>query len=339
DISKIEKLFAPKIEAASGYKTGKVPPEKTVVRRTASLEPPEPLQFDLGKKSYVLLMDLRGIKCSSALTAHVNGRILGKGRKIDIEHLQITSNKDKMNFKGDFLSSVKGVKYNVDLKSNEFNLNPIIHSFLKDDFQKLKVTLKNLNVKLSGTGLQPVALWDNMNGYAKTDFANVKIANDLSKTRMGKILLLPFEIMVEIQKMIPDKAVQAMGQAARYVLEFQRDMKVLNFTDGKMRLESRDAIIHIIDFQLNGKIVKNLSFAGNFGLGSRQVLDLKSSLNVNGIILPVDMSGTVEKPKINYTATTLKFMTANAFTILDTTGEILEKGGGDVKKILDIIFK
>ena len=338
DIRKIEKLFAPKSEALSSPVSNKTPSQETVVKTASSTKQPEPLQFNLGEKSYILLIDLRGIKYNSELTAHINSKILGKGRKIDIKHLQITSNKDKLNLKGDFLSTLKGIKYKVALKSNKFNLNPIFHSFLKDDLKKLRITLKNLDINLRGTRLQAMALWDNMKGYAKTDFAHVKVPNDLSKTRMGKIFLLPFEIMVNIQKMIPAKAVQAMGQAAHYVLEFQRNMKVLHFADGKMRLESRDGIIHIIDFQLNGNIVKNLSFVGKFGLGSRQILDLKSSLHINRIDLPVEMSGTVEKPEINYSATTLKFMTANAFTILDTTGEILEKGGGDVKKILDIIF-
>ncbi len=82
---------------------------------------------------------------------------------------------------------------------------------------------------------------------------------------------------------------------------------------------------------------KNLSFVGKLGLGSREILDLRSSLNVNGIVMPVDMSGTVENPEINYSATTVKFMSANAFTILSATGKILEQGG-DAKKILDIIF-
>lgn len=333
DISKIEKLFAPKTKVQASRTTQKRP--KTVVEDTKA---PEPMQFDLGGRSYVLLVDLRGIKYNSTLTASINSRINAKGRRIDVQHLQLASNQDKLNFKGVFLSTVKGIQYHTYLESREFNLNPIFHACLKDDFRKMKGTLKNLYGDMKGTGLQPVALWDNMQGTIRSDFADVKIPNDLSKTTMGKIFLLPFDIMVDIQKMVPGKVVETMGQASRYILEFQRDMKVLNFTDGKMRIDADDGLMYIRDFQLHGRVVKNLSFIGKFGLGTRQLLDLKSSLNVNGIILPVDIAGTVEKPKINYSATTINFMRANTFTILDTTGKILEKGGGDAKKILDIIF-
>ena len=69
------------------------------------------------------------------------------------------------------------------------------------------------------------------------------------------------------------------------------------------------------------------------------MLKLKSNLDINGIILPVDMSGTVEEPKIDYRATSIKFMTANASTIMDVTSKILEKGGVGAKEVLDKIFK
>ena len=337
DIDKIKKLFATKVENESISK--KCRGRKTAEKKVVAAKEVEPLEFDFGKKSYVLLVDLRGIKYSSVLTAHLSSRIVGEKRRLSVKHLQIISNKDKVNFDGDFLSTPKGIKYNVELKSSKLDLNPIFNTFLRDDLKKMKGVIENLHIKLAGTGLQPVALWDNMNGSVRSNFKDVKIPNSLSKTTMGRIFLLPFEIMVNIQKMVPGKVVKTMGRAARYVLEFQRDMKVLNFSDGKIRLESSDGIIRIIDFQLNGKIVKNFSFVGKFGLGSQRILDLKSHLDINRIVLPVEMFGTVDKPEINYRGTSIKFMTENAFTILGTTGEILEKSGGNAQKILDIIFK
>ena len=338
DIDKIKKLFEAKVESVVHTNDTKDTKREKTAETEKTKKTVEPLKFNFGTRNYVLKIDLRGIKHSSVLTATMKSEIIGRKRQISVEHLQIVSNKDKVNFQGNFLSTAKGIKYNVDIKSDKLDLDPTFQTFLTDDLKKMKGTLKKLHIKLAGTGLQSPVLWDNMRGFARSDFENVKIPNDFSKTNMGKIFLLPFEIMVKIQGMIPDKAVKSMGRAARYVLEFQRDMKVLNFTEGKMDLDASDGIIRIRDFHLNGKIVKNLSFIGNIGLGSRQFLDLKSSLDVNGIVLPVEMSGTVENPEINYSATTLKFMSANAFTILDVTNEFFEKGG-DAKKILDSIFK
>ena len=332
DIDRIKKLFATK----DGPGTPKKEQHEKAEEKKGKVKP---FEFDFGKNSYVLLVDLRGIKYSSVLTAHLKSEITGKKRHLSVKYLEIAGNEDKLNFKGDFFSTKKGVKYDVALESDKFNLSPVFKTFLRDDLKRMQGTLKDVNVKLAGTGLQPPALWDNMNGSVRSDFENVKIPNSLSKTTMGKIFLLPFEIMVNIQKMVPGRVVKAMGRAAQYVVDFQNDMKILNFTDGKMRLEMGDGAIRVIDFHLNGKIVSSISFIGEFGLGTRQMLNMKSQLNINKISLPVEISGTVDKPEINYRATTVKFMTENAFTILDTTGEILEKGGGDAKKILDRIFE
>ncbi len=334
DLYKIKQLFARKNDA------GLIPAaEKTSSGKAAAspAKPPEPWRFDFGKKTYVLLMDLRGIKYNSILTARINSKILGEGRRIAVKHLQIVSNKDKLNFQGDFLSTAKGIKYNLDLKSNKFNLSPVFRTFLADNLQAMEGTLKNLHINLAGTGLRPASLWDNMTGFAGSDFTAVKIPNRLSDTPIGRIILLPFEIMIDIQKMIPGKTLKAIGKASRFVLDFRDNIKILSFNKGKMDLKTRDGIIFIRDFHFNGNVVKNLSFAGRLGLGSRPVLDLKSRLNVNGIILPVDIAGTVQNPRINYSATTINFMTANAFNIIDTTGKILKEDGG-AKEVLDTIF-
>ncbi|MFA7185184.1 MAG: AsmA family protein, partial [Victivallales bacterium] len=292
--------------------------------KNAKNNEPAPLSFDLGTKKYLLLIDLQGINYNSVLYAHINGEIAGSGKQINVKKLEINSNKDVFTMQGDFLSTVQGIKYNIETKSDKFNLSPIFHTFLEDQYKTTKLTIKNLHTKISGTGLLPLVLWDNMTGFAKTEVEDVKIPNALSDTLIGKIILLPFQILVDIQKMIPTKALKAMGKAAQFVSDFQHKLKILGFVNGKIDLESKGGRIYIRNFYLKGKIVRSLIFYGDFGLGSDQALKLRSHLDVEGIILPVDMRGTVKKPKINYSRTVIDFMGANTFNILDTTGEIIE---------------
>ena len=333
DVAKIKQIFADE-EDTGAKKTASLDDEET----TAPTKPAKPLHFDFGDKSYVLFVDLRGIKFNSELLAQVSSEVRAEKRRISVKHLQIVSNDDKLDFKGDFESTAPGIKYKIELKSDKFNLTPSFHASLDKEFQKMEGTLKNLNIKLSGTGLQPPVLWDNMAGSAFADFADVKIPNNFSSTPIGKIILLPFEIMIDIQKMVPSKVTKTLGKVSQFILDFRNDIKVLNFKGGRVDLTAGDGLIYIKDFHFTGEVVRNLSFAGQLGLGSRPLLDLKSSLNITGIILPVDMAGTVEKPKVNYRATTISFMTANAFNILDATGKIIEKGGDGAKEVIDNIF-
>ncbi|MDD5596721.1 MAG: AsmA family protein [Victivallaceae bacterium] len=338
DIEKIQRIFDIQEEKTTVEEVTYSISDTPDFIKNAKDNEPAPLSFDLGTKKYLLLVDLQGIKYNSVLTAHVKSEIECSRKQINVKNLQINSNKDIFTMQGDFLSTVHGIKYNIETRSDKFNLSPIFHTFLEDQYKTTQLTIKNFHTKVSGTGLLPLGLWDNMTGFAKTEVENIKIPNALSDTLLGKIILLPFQILVDIQKMIPSKALKAMGKAAQFVSDFQHKLKILGFTDGKIDLESQGGRIYIRNFYLRGKIVRSLIFYGDYGLGSDQALKLRSHLDVEGIILPVDMRGTVKKPKINYSRTVIDFMGANTFNILDTTGEIIEKSGDGVKRILDSIL-
>jgi hypothetical protein len=338
DIEKMQKIFDVQEQKTTVEEvTYSISDTPDFVKNARNNEP-TPLKFDLGPKKYLLLIDLQGIKYNSVLSAQINGEIAGGGKKIDVKNLRISSNKDTFTMNGDFLSTPHGIKYNIESKSDKFNLSPIFRTFLDDQYKTTQLTIKNFHTKVSGLGLLPLGLWDNMTGFAKTDLENIKIPNALSNTMMGKIILLPFQIMVDIQKMIPSKAVKAMGEVAQFVVDFENNLKVLALDDGKIDLESKGGRIYIRNFYLRGGTIKSLVFTGDYGLGSKQNLKLRTRLDIKGIILPADIRGTVQKPDINYSRTTIDFMAANTFTILDTTGEIIEKGGAGVRNVLDRIL-
>ncbi|MDD5698208.1 MAG: AsmA-like C-terminal region-containing protein [Victivallaceae bacterium] len=335
DVRKIKQLFAhPEKNGAAAVAP---PVESTLPDPPPGI--PQPLRFDLGRIPYVVLLDLRGIKCDSVLAAQVSGEIFGQQQKIALKSLKIISNGDELTSQGNFLSTPRGIKYNFDLKSDKFDLTPIFHAFLPERLKTMQGKVEKLHINLAGTGLRPAPLWDNLVGFAKADLADVKIPSNLNHTMIGRIVLLPFSILADIQKMLPGRVLQSLGEVLQFVDDFHHNLKTISFNEGKINLESGDGVILIKDFHFSGDIVKELSFIGQLGLGSRYFLRLKSSLNISGIILPVDMKGTVRKPKINYRATTVNFMSTNAFNILDTTGKIIEKGSEGAREILHSIFQ
>lgn len=339
DVDKIQKLLKTKngkeVAASPESKTEK--PEKPE-KKTAEVKKTEPVSFDIGERKYIVNIDLRGIKYNSVLSSQVDGKITAQGKNILIDHLNIFNNKDKLAVNGDFLSTPKGLKYDVKLASASFNLSPFFYTFLKNDFKNLKGTLKDFNVHLKGTGVKAPMLWDNMRGFARSKFVNVKIPNALSKTTIGKILLLPFDTMIEIQKLMPNRALSAISKVSQFIVDFQKDVKVISFQNGKMDLAAENGSIMIRDFQFTGEFVRSLRFYGELALGTHPMLDVNSRLDVSGIVLPLEIDGTVEEPKINYRKTTVDFMRANTLNVLDTTGKILKKGGGDVKKVIEGIL-
>jgi urease beta subunit len=339
DIDKIKKLLREKNEtktvAEAGNKNRKASKTK---KENVEAKAGEPVSFDMGKRKYVVNIDLRGIKYNSVLSSQVDGKITAQSKNISIDHLNIFNNKDKLAVNGDFLSTVKGLKYDVKITSNNFNLSPFFYTFLNNEFKALKGTLKDFNVHLKGTGLRAPGLWDNMRGFARSKFVDVKIPNSMSKTMIGKILLLPFETMIEVQKLMPGRALSSISKVSQFIVDFQNDIKVISFQTGKMDVAAENGSILIRDFRFSGNVVRSLSFYGELALGTHPMLDVNSRLDISGIVLPLEIDGTVKEPKINYRKTTVDFMKSNTLNVLDTTGKILKKGSGDVKKVIEGIL-
>ena len=134
----------------------------------------------------------------------------------------------------------------------------------------------------------------------------------------------------------------SLGNVSKFAAEFQNSLRMLVFEKGEADIESGDGIFTIKNFHLRGNAVRGLNFSGRLGIGSKKMLDLNSNLNILGIVLPVEIDGTVDHPDVSYSRTAVKFMSANAFNIidatLDTTGSILKKGGKNVKKLFDNLF-
>ena len=337
DIDKIKKLLNTKSETVAETESKNNKAEKAK-KKTPEVKTQKPVSFDMGERKYVVNIDLRGIKYNSVLSSQVDGEITAQGKNISIKHLNIFNNKDKLAVNGDLLSTDKGLKYDVKIASDSFNLSPFFYTFLNNEFKSMKGTLKEFDFHLKGTGVTAPALWDNMRGFARSKFVDVKIPNAMSKTMIGKILLLPFETMIEVQKLMPSRALSSISKVSQFVVDFKNNVRIISFEDGKMDIVAENGNILIRDFRFSGKVVRSLNFYGELALGTHPMLDINSRLDISGIVLPVEIDGTVSDPQINYRKTTVSFMKSNALNVIDTTGKILQKGGGDVKKVLEGIL-
>jgi hypothetical protein len=144
--------------------------------------------------------------------------------------------------------------------------------------------------------------------------------------------------MIEVQKLMPGRALSSISKVSQFIVDFQNDIKVISFQTGKMDVAAENGSILIRDFRFSGNVVRSLSFYGELALGTHPMLDVNSRLDISGIVLPLEIDGTVKEPKINYRKTTVDFMKSNTLNVLDTTGKILKKGSGDVKKVIEGIL-
>jgi hypothetical protein len=312
DVLLLEKLFSKPKKAAPPIKGKRKAPDYSKV---------VPGTFDIGKHYYVVNLDLKGISYTKDIKAFLKGRVAAYEKQIVVNPLLLNINGTPINSNGKFYSTPKGVEYAMNLKSGKLQLGPVVRPFVTGDLKQASGAMDKLTINIKGRGLKPPFLWDNMKGNANAQFEKISVPNAFSKTLVGSLILLPFEILGKIQAMMPgSKKSEKLNDVVDFTTDFNSRSKIIRFNKGKVRLEARDGRIFIYDFNFTGDFVRELDFQGYLGLGSYTDLRANSKLNVDQIIMPVKLTGTIYEPKANLRATLIDFLRLNTLNVLDVTG-------------------
>jgi hypothetical protein len=329
DVLLLEKLFSKPKKAAPPVKEKRKAPDYSKV---------VPETFDVGKHYYVINLDLKGISYTKDIKAFLKGRVAAYEKQIVVSPLLLNINGTPINSHGKFYSTSKGVEYAMDLKSGKLQLGPVVRPFVTGDLKQASGAMDKLTINIKGRGLKPPFLWDNMKGNANAQFEKISVPNAFSNTLVGRIILLPFEILGKIQAMMPgSEKSEKLNDVVEFTTDFNTRSKIIRFNNGNVRLESREGRIFINKFNFTGDFVRELDFRGYLGLGSYTDLRAASKLNVDQIIMPVKLTGTIYEPKANLRATLVDFIRLNTLNVLDVTGvkNVINGSGKKVQKVLD----
>ncbi|MCP3968601.1 MAG: AsmA family protein [Lentisphaerae bacterium] len=332
DIELLKKIFGKR----EPHYTGKNEYKKYQSKMFRPEEEKKPLHFDFGREKYLALIDLKNIKYNSKLTCDIKSKIEAEGREILADPIDIYVNKSLVQSALKLVSTPEGLTYRLKAISNKVTLDAIFEALLIGNMRNTKGTIDKLNVDIHGSGIRPPELWDHMQGYAKVNMSKVEIPNDFGKTLIGRVVLLPFEVLGKIQSMMPgEKQPEKLDEVVDFVTDYQRSSRIIKFDQGQVDLKSEYGRIFINKFNFTGNFVRQLMFSGSLGLGSNTELDMASRLNVNQIILPVRLRGTIYQPRTSYTATLTRFISDNALNILGITGNVLNEGGKGLRNVLE----
>ncbi|QSH42476.1 AsmA family protein [Lentisphaerota bacterium ZTH] len=333
DIETLKKIFTARKPEYTGkeeyrkYQSKMYKPEEQVKK---------PLHFDFGREKYLAVIDLNNIKYNSKLTCDIKGRIKAEGREILAKPIDIYVNKSLINSAVKLISTPEGLTYRVSSKSGKVVLDPIFEALLADNMRNTKATINKLDLNVHGSGMRPPELWDHMQGYAKAEMSSIEIPNDFGKTMIGRVVLLPFEVLGKVQSMLPGgQRPEKLDEVVNYMTDYQSRSRIIKFEKGDIDLKTEYGRIFINKFDFTGDFVRQLMFSGSLGLGTNNELSMSSRLNVDQIILPVTLRGTVYQPRTNYSATLRRFISENALNIIGITGKVINQGGKGLKNVLE----
>ncbi len=334
DLALIEKLFSDGSVSSSGETTSSVGPQtkETADDTTNS----QPTGFDFGAKPFELNLDLRNITYGSDITAELKSKILGRAKEVVVNPFELKLNGRPLTARGKFVSGRSGIVYDVRAAASGIEFGPLVRPFVNDQLKNIGGLVKELTLNVKGADIQSPALWDNMNGACNLRLEKIVIPNEFGNTLIGALLLLPFEVMAKLQSLLPESVVSGgIIEVLNGVTRYRDQFKEITLSEGEIKLRAGNRRIVIDKCHFTGDFVKSLQFSGSLGLGSDTALDIESSLNVNNLIVPVKLTGTVGQPSVNYSAIVRAFLRDNTMNIVnDGVGGAIGTGAQGLQDVI-----
>ena len=307
--------------------SGKVKKKKTVE-----------LAFDFGERTVTADLELKKLLFKDGITGSLKGDFYLHKNIFKADPLKLTVNNATFDSKLSMVSQPSGIAYNVILKSEKFELAPFFKLADTPDIQSATGRIKSLSANIKGSSLNPPLLWDNLKGDVRLDLDNLSMPYSVTNTTMGNIFFIPINMLLKVDKLAPYFSRNSeRKKSVDLVNDFMHSKYNIRFREGVVDLVSNNGQISIKECYAAGDMTGKVSFTGNMRLGTNPDLNIKSELDVYGVMMPVRIYGTPYKPKTDSAARiTTRFLRVNAINMLDPKNieTIINKSSEGLNNIL-----
>lgn len=281
---------------------------------------PEP-SFDF--TPFTANLNLDGITFSPENNLRMTAKIQGRGRELLIDPAELLINGTPVTLRGEARSTENGILYNAELHTENLDINPITTPMFEGDMKNLSGIAEKIDLRLSGHGLRYPAVWDHMNGNLVSGYRNISIPDNLQNTITGRLFFLPLRVVNEIRYQLGGIKNKQLGNAFQRIVSASDHMY---FNTGTINAGITDGRIRLDDVKFNGDFIKQLKFTGSLGFGSDPRMQVHSSINVEEVILPIILRGTVYDPEPDYAVAFVQFAAINTGSILKSIFGIFSSG-------------
>lgn len=272
-----------------------------------------------GSIPIILDASLNDISWGEGINASSRFRLRTREHALFMERMYLVFNGAEIRATGELNADEGNQSYALSMLADDVELSTILAPVLSEDYSKLYAAMTHFSLNIQGKSLSRTGFWDTQDGVLSADFGRVVLPNAVGSNTFGRILLLPFSIIANLHDWLPVnfERMKRMTQVITLFRNFYGHTGAFEFNHGHMVLRSRDGRINIESFHLSGAPVKNFTFSGSFGLGGKRELDLHSTVEVMSILIPIDISGTVDNPETDYPKIIANIFMDNFLNLVD----------------------
>ena len=210
-----------------------------------------------------------------------------------------------------------------ELKVNikRFLLLPIFKAFISGGYSESKGCIKELTFQAKGTDLLKINPKKNLTASLHSNLEDIDLPVKLAKFAIVKLIFLPIEIISNINSFTKTNIVpEKLNDAFKSVNEITEGLQTMYFKTGNIDISLDDKKIEVKNFNLKGgsvNTVRRIVFNGYVDVDGKMELNSKTSFI--GIVVPIELTGTVNEPKA-------KILMVLPGLIVDTAGNLIVTG-------------
>ncbi len=215
------------------------------------------------------------------------------------------------------------------LKTNvkDLKLDPFLKTLVQQPYNKTKATLNELKINLSGNNLYD---FKTMDGKITSDLSKVSVPINVGDENIIEVLFFPIRIIANLASSTALKFVTGnIASAMRKIDDMFNRKKRIDFVNGDLNIKLKKGLIDIKNFDFFGEAdspVTEMKINGLINMNNK-ALDLKTNTILAGIIIPLEIGGTIQNPKTDTAKLTAQLFQKNTKTLintgLETTGTVI----------------
>ena len=207
----------------------------------------------------------------------------------------------------------------VDIK--RFLLLPIFKALISGGYSESEGCIKELTFQAKGKDLLKINPKKNLTASLHSNLEDIDLPVKLAKFAIVKLIFLPIEIISNINSFTKTNIVpEKLNGAFKSVNEISEGLQTMYFKTGNIDISLNNKKIEVKNFYLKGgtvNTIRRIVFNGYVAVDGKMKLNTETSFI--GIVVPIDLTGTVNKPKA-------KILMVLPGLIVDTAGNLIVTG-------------
>ena len=206
--------------------------------------------------------------------------------------------------------------FNAQMK--DLLLDPFLMALMKSPYNMTKTNIADLNITLKGDDLYNLKTTD---GSIKSNLNSISIPVNIKDKNILEVMFFPLRMLAELSSNTALRFVSGdLGNAMIKIDNMFNQEKRIDFKKGSLDVDLNSGIIEINNFDFYGvenSPVEEIKASGLINLNNR-VINLNTNTLFASLKIPLEVKGTIDKPKTDTANMTAQILQENSDTIIKT---------------------